>query len=412
MGNKMQKIFLMLLLISYNCSYVYAYEFKDSKNVGDVNRTINEIYDLKEQYEILAGEATIVESNYTSVATDTGYWWPIGSTETTEVNGKIFAKGVPENVIINYGYALVDAYHPTGHEAIDLKGTLGVTNVIATRSGVVIGVQDGMKDDNNAAASQRGELINAANYVIIQHNDGTITRYWHLAKGVLVQKGESVEQGQVIGRVGSSGYSTGPHLDFSIVNQQGERVNPLDYIDPENPRPNTGSTSGDFVKFLNSWEGSTGLVGDSYKVVNIGDGVRTVGSGITLENNTQRFAAYGIDIDDYPVGTTISKNIVDQIQIEIIEETRNNMEVTLAKNSIILSQNELEALISRKYNVGNYNGFVNAYKKYGNTQALYDNWFFNVKQGTKFTKGLTRRRNAEWALFHTGEYVYNGQVIK
>ena len=60
------------------------------------------------------------------------------------------------------------------------------------------------------------------------------------------------------------------------------------------------------------------------------------------------------------------------------------------------------------YNTGNINGFADSYKKYGNTQELFDNWFFRcIMRGSIFEAGLTRRRHSEWALFHTGEYVYN-----
>ncbi|OAB57371.1 hypothetical protein AY599_20030 [Leptolyngbya valderiana BDU 20041] len=52
--------------------------------------------------------------------------------------------------------------------------------------------------------------------VILEHNDGTAeTLYAHMSE-LLVRPGDRVEQGQVIGRVGSTGYSTGPHLHFEV----------------------------------------------------------------------------------------------------------------------------------------------------------------------------------------------------
>jgi murein DD-endopeptidase MepM/ murein hydrolase activator NlpD len=64
-------------------------------------------------------------------------------------------------------------------------------------------------------------------YIEVRHNDIYTTTYGHLhryAKGI--SKGKYVEQGQVIGYVGSSGLSTGPHLDFRLL-KNGQFINPL-----------------------------------------------------------------------------------------------------------------------------------------------------------------------------------------
>ena len=66
------------------------------------------------------------------------------------------------------------------------------------------------------------------NYVTINHMDGFSTLYGHMTYFV-VSEGEYVEQGQVIGYVGSTGYSTGPHLHFTIY-YDGSTVNPMNYI--------------------------------------------------------------------------------------------------------------------------------------------------------------------------------------
>ena len=64
--------------------------------------------------------------------------------------------------------------------------------------------------------------------IIIQHEDGSETRYAHCS-AVKVEVGEFVEQGQVIGNIGTTGYVTGAHLHFEI-RFNGETVNPLDYV--------------------------------------------------------------------------------------------------------------------------------------------------------------------------------------
>ena len=72
----------------------------------------------------------------------------------------------------------------------------------------------------------------AGNYIQVKHNGGYETMYLHLsrfAKGL--KKGMRVSQGQVIGFVGSTGYSTGPHLDFRMK-KNGQWVNPTTALSP------------------------------------------------------------------------------------------------------------------------------------------------------------------------------------
>jgi len=62
------------------------------------------------------------------------------------------------------------------------------------------------------------------NYIVISHNNGYQTKYAHL-KQVFVNKGDYVSQGQMIGSVGSTGYSTGPHLHYMVI-KNGKTLNP------------------------------------------------------------------------------------------------------------------------------------------------------------------------------------------
>jgi len=74
---------------------------------------------------------------------------------------------------------------------------------------------------------QRGYLGGGGNTVKIRHNSTYTTAYLHLqsyAKGLSV--GKRVSQGEVIGYVGSTGLSTGPHLDFRVW-KNGAAINPL-----------------------------------------------------------------------------------------------------------------------------------------------------------------------------------------
>ena len=67
-------------------------------------------------------------------------------------------------------------------------------------------------------------------YVKIDHGNGFQTMYAHCS-AVYVQKGQKVAQGDLLGLIGSTGRSTGPHLHFEIW-KNGYRVNPLLYVKP------------------------------------------------------------------------------------------------------------------------------------------------------------------------------------
>ncbi|MDR1786025.1 MAG: M23 family metallopeptidase [Spirochaetaceae bacterium] len=83
-------------------------------------------------------------------------------------------------------------------------------------------------------ASLGGKVVTAAysnvygNYVVIDHGNGYQTLYGHMQKS-LVKKGSAVAQGDKIGLVGSTGYSTGPHLHFSVY-KNGRLINPLSIL--------------------------------------------------------------------------------------------------------------------------------------------------------------------------------------
>jgi murein DD-endopeptidase MepM/ murein hydrolase activator NlpD len=66
------------------------------------------------------------------------------------------------------------------------------------------------------------------NYVIINHAGGFQSLYAHL-KGFIVRKGQWVNQGQKVGEMGSTGYSTGSHVHFTIF-KHNQHINPLNYI--------------------------------------------------------------------------------------------------------------------------------------------------------------------------------------
>lgn len=86
------------------------------------------------------------------------------------------------------------------------------TVVRAARGGEVVAAR------NDSSFSGRDpKLKPLANYVVIKHDDGTFAEYQHLQKGsVMVEMGDEVVTGDPIARSGNTGYSTAPHLHFSV----------------------------------------------------------------------------------------------------------------------------------------------------------------------------------------------------
>jgi murein DD-endopeptidase MepM/ murein hydrolase activator NlpD len=110
-------------------------------------------------------------------------------------------KGARGNITNGFGFSK----HPfTGgayvHMGIDIAWAYG-TPIVATANGKVLKVDF--------------DPMGLGQYVVIRHDFGFHTRYGHLDRSV-VQKGQEVRRGQVIGYMGNSGLSTGPHLHYEV----------------------------------------------------------------------------------------------------------------------------------------------------------------------------------------------------
>lgn len=97
------------------------------------------------------------------------------------------------------------------------------------------GVDFAAPEGDDVFAAKRGEVKFVArndsvfgNYIIIAHSDGLTSVYAHLSK-ILVEKGQVVSGGQIVGRVGQTGMATGPHLHFEI-RRGGEAENPMQFL--------------------------------------------------------------------------------------------------------------------------------------------------------------------------------------
>lgn len=128
-------------------------------------------------------------------------------------------------------YTLTSGFGPrwgTHHSGIDISsGGITGASVVASMSGTVIYVNSGCTHDYGKSSSC-GCGGGYGNYVIVQHSNGYSTLYAHMSS-VAVSNGQSVSQGQTLGYVGSTGFSTGAHLHFE-VRVNGNRVDPEEYL--------------------------------------------------------------------------------------------------------------------------------------------------------------------------------------
>ncbi len=99
----------------------------------------------------------------------------------------------------------------------------GLVTVVAAAPGTIVLRHDGEFDENCDSQDV------PANSVILEHADGSTTMYWHLKKGSVTPKqvGETVAAGELLGTVGSSGHSKGPHLHFEVHDPQNLVIDPF-----------------------------------------------------------------------------------------------------------------------------------------------------------------------------------------
>lgn len=128
--------------------------------------------------------------------------WPLDSVRITQYFGNTkFATQNPQ------------IYGNRGHNAIDLAAPSG-SKVRAARGGVVLGAGN---TDTTCPNASYGK------WVFIKHDNGLSTLYAHLST-ISVSAGQTVEDGEVIGFSGNTGYSTGPHLHFGVYASSGSKI--------------------------------------------------------------------------------------------------------------------------------------------------------------------------------------------
>jgi len=141
-----------------------------------------------------------------------GFTFFLGDTENAKHNDEYvytlpFEKGT--KILLGQGYK--GKFSHQNIMALDFNLDKG-SNVYAARGGIVAFIKE---DSNRGCTSE--SCRDDANYIIIQHDDGSFGQYVHLKlDGCAVEQGQVVETGQLIGYSGNTGWSSGPHLHFEV----------------------------------------------------------------------------------------------------------------------------------------------------------------------------------------------------
>lgn len=190
--------------------YITDLQLEKAEADAEIDRILSEYYATQTTLPVANNEPTTTQSGGSTATTKPagpsytakGDWlWPLG-------NASCYISS-------HFGYRSASISGNAFHGGTDIAGG-GISGkpVYASRAGKII----------TAVTSNRGYGI----YVLIDHGDGYSTLYAHMSSRY-VSAGDNVSKGQMIGRVGSTGNSTGPHLHFE-VRYYGEKKNPMNFV--------------------------------------------------------------------------------------------------------------------------------------------------------------------------------------
>jgi len=169
-----------------------------------------ELFELESQLEIAIDPSKIPSVGSGVLA------WPLPDPSPLDcVNGGLAHANCITQFFGNTPFASANAqvYGGKGHNGIDFRAPVG-SKVLSALSGTVAGIGD---------TDQQPGCYSYGKWVLIRHNNGLSTLYAHLSH-ISVVTGQSVSTGETIGFSGNTGYSTGPHLHFTVYATEGVKI--------------------------------------------------------------------------------------------------------------------------------------------------------------------------------------------
>lgn len=173
-----------------------AYQKMLAKQLADKNAFEQDLLDFESQLKYAVDPKSLPSSGSGVLH------WPLDSIKITQYFGNTdFSTKNPQ------------IYNGMGHNGVDFRASVG-TPIKAALSGVIKGLGN---TDTACPGASYGK------WILIEHSNGLSTLYAHLS-AFAVQTGDKISTGGVIGWSGNTGYTTGPHLHFTVYATQGVQI--------------------------------------------------------------------------------------------------------------------------------------------------------------------------------------------
>ena len=179
-----------------------------------------------------------------------------------------------------------------GHNGVDLgwRQDENENKVYANCKGTVVEIQDGLGNLQGSTGVQSW-----GNYVLIKHGNGYHSRYAHLRSGILVKKGQEVDENTQLGIIGDSGNAYGRHLHFEVATgyDSKTRIDPTPYLtkaiyeEPVQPSKSVEELANEVIagKWGNGQERKDKLTAAGYDYSAVQNKVNELLGGITSNSN-------------------------------------------------------------------------------------------------------------------------------
>ena len=210
------------------CSQLLSYLNQELFTISDIAETIKDYFSTNNIWAVSGSNVTVISDEAASSDTET----TTNAYETTEAMGGVDLKlyQAAENTSFSPIKSTSPAISPIengrytsyfGYRINPINGEFSF------HTGLDIAADEDTKIRAvyNGRVLRTGEDDRAGKYIFLTHHDGYVTFYCHCSE-IVAQEGAVIRQGETIARVGSTGWSTGPHLHFE-VRKSGVRYNPL-----------------------------------------------------------------------------------------------------------------------------------------------------------------------------------------